>query len=209
MIRSAAKNHERVAVVVDPADYAARARRDRRRRARSRRRTRFRLARKAFAHTAAYDGAIAVVPRARSTTPEAPLADFPETLHVSRHAGARAALRREPAPEGGVLRASTARRRPVAGARRGAAGQGAVVQQPARPGRGAAPRAPSSPAPAAAIIKHNNPCGVADRRRRRGRGLPPRARDRSGVGLRRHRRREPPRRRRARRASWRRPSSSA
>ncbi len=32
MIRSAAKNHERVAVVVDPADYAARARRARRRR---------------------------------------------------------------------------------------------------------------------------------------------------------------------------------
>src|SRR5262245_7279078 len=57
MVRSAAKNHERVAVVVDPDDYgwvtealrsgglvAAQ---------------RLQLARKAFAHTAAYDGAIA------------------------------------------------------------------------------------------------------------------------------------------------------
>jgi len=81
MIRSAAKNHERVAVIVDPADYgpvlaeldadgeisAA---------------TRFRLARKAFAHTAAYDGAIASH-LGRMSTPEAPLADFPEALVIS------------------------------------------------------------------------------------------------------------------------------
>jgi phosphoribosylaminoimidazolecarboxamide formyltransferase/IMP cyclohydrolase len=58
MLRSAAKNHAGVAVVVDPADYggvleelrAAGAVSDA---------TRFALATKAFAHTAAYDGAIA------------------------------------------------------------------------------------------------------------------------------------------------------
>jgi phosphoribosylaminoimidazolecarboxamide formyltransferase/IMP cyclohydrolase len=58
MLRSAAKNHERVAVVVDPADYgdvlvelrATKAISAERRRA---------LACKAFAHTAAYDSAIA------------------------------------------------------------------------------------------------------------------------------------------------------
>jgi phosphoribosylaminoimidazolecarboxamide formyltransferase/IMP cyclohydrolase len=58
MLRSAAKNHERVAVVVDPDDYpailtelaAGGAIGDA---------TRRRLATKAFAHTAAYDGAIA------------------------------------------------------------------------------------------------------------------------------------------------------
>ena len=44
--------------------------------------TRFRLARKAFAHTAAYDGAIASH-LGKFTTPDAPPADFPETLHVS------------------------------------------------------------------------------------------------------------------------------
>lgn len=57
MLRSAAKNHRDVAVVVDPADYAAVATRiaaggtDRA--------FRFRLALKAFRHTAAYDAAIA------------------------------------------------------------------------------------------------------------------------------------------------------
>ncbi len=59
MLRSAAKNHERVAVVVDPADYdALLAEFDANDGALSAS-TRFRLARKAFAHTAAYDGAIA------------------------------------------------------------------------------------------------------------------------------------------------------
>jgi len=58
MVRSAAKNHERVAVLVDPADYD---------RVLTEIETtgvvsptlRFELCRKAFAHTAAYDGAIA------------------------------------------------------------------------------------------------------------------------------------------------------
>src|ERR1700690_10059 len=57
MIRSAAKNHERVAVIVDPADYAA-VLREIDAEGEISAATRFRLARKAFAHTAAYDGAI-------------------------------------------------------------------------------------------------------------------------------------------------------
>jgi phosphoribosylaminoimidazolecarboxamide formyltransferase/IMP cyclohydrolase len=57
MLRSAAKNHERVAVVVDPDDYewVAAALRG----AGLTAADRLRLARKAFAHTAAYDAAIA------------------------------------------------------------------------------------------------------------------------------------------------------
>jgi len=59
MLRSAAKNHERVAVVVEPDDYPAiLAELDAGDGALSLA-TRFGLARKAFAHTAAYDGAIA------------------------------------------------------------------------------------------------------------------------------------------------------
>jgi phosphoribosylaminoimidazolecarboxamide formyltransferase/IMP cyclohydrolase len=58
MLRSAAKNHERVAVVVDPADYDDVIRELRASRAISSAR-RLQLARKAFAHTAAYDAAIA------------------------------------------------------------------------------------------------------------------------------------------------------
>src|SRR5262252_7569491 len=75
MIRSAAKNHERVAVLVDPDDYAAviaelpeisHA-------------TRFRLAQKAYAHTAAYDGAIAAWLSARNAS-GAEISKFPHTL---------------------------------------------------------------------------------------------------------------------------------
>ncbi|HEY6825091.1 MAG TPA: bifunctional phosphoribosylaminoimidazolecarboxamide formyltransferase/IMP cyclohydrolase, partial [Steroidobacteraceae bacterium] len=57
MLRAAAKNYGSVAVVVDPDDYA-RVLEEVRRGAVSAA-TRFQLARKAFAHTAAYDGAIA------------------------------------------------------------------------------------------------------------------------------------------------------
>jgi phosphoribosylaminoimidazolecarboxamide formyltransferase/IMP cyclohydrolase len=58
MLRSAAKNHERVAVVVDPADYEAVIAELRATKQVSATR-RLALARKAFAHTAAYDTAIA------------------------------------------------------------------------------------------------------------------------------------------------------
>jgi phosphoribosylaminoimidazolecarboxamide formyltransferase / IMP cyclohydrolase len=57
MLRAAAKNHASVAVLVDPADYApllAELRADG-----VSEETRFNLARKVFAHTASYDGAIA------------------------------------------------------------------------------------------------------------------------------------------------------
>ena len=58
MLRSAAKNHACVAVVVDPADYA-RVLQEIRRDGAVSEATRFGLAAKVFAHTAAYDGAIA------------------------------------------------------------------------------------------------------------------------------------------------------
>jgi phosphoribosylaminoimidazolecarboxamide formyltransferase / IMP cyclohydrolase len=58
MLRSAAKNHAAVAVVVDPADYA-RVLKEIRDLGSVSDATRFGLAAKVFAHTAAYDGAIA------------------------------------------------------------------------------------------------------------------------------------------------------
>ncbi len=58
MLRAAAKNHGGVAVVVDPADYA-RVLEEIRTGGAVGDATRFELARKVFAHTAAYDGAIA------------------------------------------------------------------------------------------------------------------------------------------------------
>jgi len=58
MLRSAAKNHAAVAVVVDPADYG-KVLEELRAAGEVSAATRFALATKAFAHTAAYDGAIA------------------------------------------------------------------------------------------------------------------------------------------------------
>jgi phosphoribosylaminoimidazolecarboxamide formyltransferase/IMP cyclohydrolase len=80
MLRAAAKNWAHVGVVVDPSDYAgliaemtggARALSDA---------TRFRLASKAFAHTAAYDGAIANWLTARKADGAA--VRFPERLNL-------------------------------------------------------------------------------------------------------------------------------
>src|SRR3954470_24219474 len=158
MIRSAAKNHERVAVVVDPADYtsvlaeidAAGEISDG---------TRFRLARKAFAHTAAYDGAIASH-LGRFAAHDARPADFPETLHIS---GALArALRYGENPhqkaafyalDGAATGPSLARARVL---------QGKELSYNNLLDLDAALRICAEfSAPAATIVKHNNPCGAA------------------------------------------------
>ena len=135
MIRAAAKNHACVAVVCDPADYAPwssrprRARRDHpgrpprpgRQGVRAHRRLRRRDRRLPGRGRGARAGASR---RSRSARPS------------SRAARQVAALRREPAPAGRLLR----RRRAAAGrggwrAASQLARQGAVLQQPARPRR--------------------------------------------------------------------------
>lgn len=58
MIRSAAKNFEYVGVVVDPADYSEVGHQLKNSEGKMDRALRFKLAQKAFSHTAAYDGAI-------------------------------------------------------------------------------------------------------------------------------------------------------
>jgi phosphoribosylaminoimidazolecarboxamide formyltransferase/IMP cyclohydrolase len=78
MVRSAAKNAAHVAVVVDPADYDLVATELERAGALSAA-TRHHLMRKAFAHTAAYDAAIAEYLGARET-PDAEPAHFPATV---------------------------------------------------------------------------------------------------------------------------------
>ena len=75
-------------------------------------------------------------------------------------------------------------RAPPALARRAAARQGAVVQQPPRPRPRARLLLREFALPACVIVKHANPCGVARRGDDRG-GLRAGARLRSGVGLRR------------------------
>ena len=80
MLRAAAKNHAWVTVVVDAGDYAAVLVELRAGRAVTPA-TRFRLAVKAFEHTARYDGAIAGYLGARDGTDAPPIA-FPRTLNL-------------------------------------------------------------------------------------------------------------------------------
>lgn len=76
MVRAAAKNYAHVTVIVDPADYQP-VLAELRERGTTGSETRFRLARKAFAHTAAYDAAIAAflngVSEAAAAQPAQPL----------------------------------------------------------------------------------------------------------------------------------------
>jgi phosphoribosylaminoimidazolecarboxamide formyltransferase/IMP cyclohydrolase len=77
MVRAAAKNHDAVAVVVDPADYAAFLDELRANDGRTLLETRSRLAAKAFAHTARYDTMVSAYLLARHAVPSG---KFPSTL---------------------------------------------------------------------------------------------------------------------------------
>ncbi|MSP60047.1 MAG: bifunctional phosphoribosylaminoimidazolecarboxamide formyltransferase/IMP cyclohydrolase [Myxococcales bacterium] len=168
MIRSGAKNHERVAVVVDPADYeAVCVELDGQDGALSAA-TRFRLARKAFALTAAYDAAIANFLTA--LPPEAPRecerpqpAPFPEVLTLQWTSGTslrygenphqQAAFYRDPdgSPEGGpsVARAEILQGKELS--------YNNLVDLDA-----ALALCAEFARPAAVIVKHTNPCGAAE-----------------------------------------------
>jgi phosphoribosylaminoimidazolecarboxamide formyltransferase/IMP cyclohydrolase len=81
MVRSAAKNHAHVAVVTDPADYAAILAEMRTANGAVGETTRFKLAQKAFSHTAAYDGAISNYLTAAGT--DGTQAAFPQRLNLN------------------------------------------------------------------------------------------------------------------------------
>ncbi len=107
MVRAAAKNHESVTVVVDPADYAQRAGELDANAGATSIDTRSALAAKAFAHTARYDTMVSDYLLAREGKGAAN--PFPATLPLVFEKTPGPALRREPAPAGRVL--SRARRR--------------------------------------------------------------------------------------------------
>jgi len=160
MIRSSAKNHERVAVLVDPTDYepvleeieadgevsAA---------------TRFRLARKAFAHTAAYDGAIASH-LGRLSAPDAPLADFPDTLVISGSLSRALRYGENPHQKAAFYALDGAQTGANVSLAKAEVLQGKELSYNNLLDLDAAMRLCAEfSAPAAAVIKHNNPCGAA------------------------------------------------
>ena len=157
MLRAAAKNHAWVTVVVDTGDYAA-VLEELRAGGSVAPATRYRLAVKAFEHTARYDGAIAGYLGARDGT-DAPPAAFPRTLNLQyaksqemrygENPHQRAAFYVERADAG----ASVATSRQLQGK---ALSYNNVADTDA-----ALECVKAFEEPACVIVKHANPCGVA------------------------------------------------
>ena len=157
MLRSAAKNHERVTVVVDPADYAALVAELDAHGGATTEKTRFRLARKVFAHTAAYDGAIAAY---LTSINEAGGRDaFPEVLTIQAHRARELRYGENPHQQAAFYAVESAERPNLAAAE--------VLQGKELSYNnlldldGALGAVLEYSEPAAVIVKHSNPCGVA------------------------------------------------
>ncbi|MGH9405580.1 MAG: bifunctional phosphoribosylaminoimidazolecarboxamide formyltransferase/IMP cyclohydrolase [Terriglobia bacterium] len=154
MIRSAAKNFEDVVVVVDPADYASILGEAERSAGAISGETRARLARKAFARTAAYDAAIASELDRRegqSGLPNTLRFNFPKIrdLRYGENPHQTAALYADPAVAGhGVASAQQLHGKELS--------FNNLVDLDA-----AWQLAAEFEEPATAIIKHTNPCGAA------------------------------------------------
>jgi phosphoribosylaminoimidazolecarboxamide formyltransferase/IMP cyclohydrolase len=161
MIRSAAKNFEDVTVIVEPASYAPVLEELRKNQGSISRSTRARLSRKAFATTAAYDGAISTVLQAWASGPQSSsaAAQLPEHLHLNfqkamdlrygENPHQRAAIYLDPAARGRGLAAATQI-------------QGKELSFNNLVDLEAAWRLVNEFAePTTAIIKHTNPCGIA------------------------------------------------
>jgi phosphoribosylaminoimidazolecarboxamide formyltransferase/IMP cyclohydrolase len=157
MVRSAAKNWAHVGIVVDPADYPALLAELDAQGGALGQATRFRLAQKAFAHTAAYDGAIANWLTARG--PDGVEQGFPRSfryaaelaqpLRYGENPHQRAAFYRDERPPAGSM--ATFRQR-----------QGKELSYNNIADSDAAWECVKAfDAPACVIVKHANPCGVA------------------------------------------------
>lgn len=155
MVRAAAKNHHAVAVVTDPAHYddAVRAAEQGGFDLAARRR----LAAGAFAHTAAYDTAVATWtqqqflqdPEANFWPPYAGLGfERSESLRYGENPHQKAALYADPAAEPGIAQAEQL-------------GGKAMSYNNYVDADAALRAAYDFDEPAVAVIKHNNPCGIA------------------------------------------------
>ena len=156
LLRAAAKNHAGVGVVVDPADYA-RVLEEMRSSGGISEATRFALAKKVFAHTAAYDGAIANylssldAGRRRREYPDVLSLQFArlQDLRYGENPHQSAAFYRDERPVAGSL--ATCRQL-----------QGKELSYNNIADADAAWECVKSFAePACVIVKHANPCGVA------------------------------------------------
>jgi len=157
MVRSAAKNHAHVGIVVDPADYPALLEEMRAHGATLSSETRFALAQKAFSHTAAYDGAISnyLTARDASGAEQALPARYNwqgtklQEMRYGENPHQQAAFYRDDVPAPGTI--ATARQL-----------QGKELSYNNIADSDAAWECVQVfPDPACVIVKHANPCGVA------------------------------------------------
>ncbi len=154
MLRAAAKNHESVLVVVDPADYPQVLKELDTHDGATEAATRARLAAKAFAHTAGYDGMVAAYLASREGGGRFPATlsvvfDKLQDLRYGENPHQRAAFYRDPAARGAsVARASVLQGKDLS-FNNVADADTAIecVRQFADP--------------ACVIVKHANPCGAA------------------------------------------------
>jgi phosphoribosylaminoimidazolecarboxamide formyltransferase / IMP cyclohydrolase len=157
LVRAAAKNYQHVAVVTDPRDYEALVREMSSAHGALGAETRFRLAQKAFSHTAAYDGAISNYLTALD--PAGERTEFPAQLHLHYALVQRLRYGENPHQNAAFYRDPLA----VAGA------IGHYVQHQGKElsynniadADAAWECVKTFNGPACVIVKHANPCGVA------------------------------------------------
>jgi phosphoribosylaminoimidazolecarboxamide formyltransferase/IMP cyclohydrolase len=154
MVRAAAKNHADVTVLIDPADYGA-VLEELRRDGTTTPATRRRLASRAFAHCAAYDAGVAayvgreVAGEGGHPATFSPVYELVSPLRYGENPHQGAALYREPAPAAGSVVAARVL-------------QGRELSYNNYLDLDAAwTLAGEWDDPAAVVVKHNNPCGVA------------------------------------------------
>ena len=163
MVRSAAKNHDRVTVVSDPADYEAVLAELRAHGAVSVA-TRKRLAGKAYAHTAAYDGAISAYLSSeleRDGTTEPIPRELPPYLTLPLERVSILRYGENPHQQGAWYRERSATEGTLAAARDVGAGAKELSFNNLVDLDAALEAVREHSGAAAAVLKHTNPCGLA------------------------------------------------
>jgi phosphoribosylaminoimidazolecarboxamide formyltransferase / IMP cyclohydrolase len=157
MLRSAAKNHARVVVVCDPADYDAVLREIEGGEVSAS--TRARLAAKVFAHTAAYDGAIAGF--LSSVQDDGTREPYPQHLLVSYERAYGLRYGENPHQSGAFYRERGANQGSLALAESLGAGGKELSFNNLVDVHAALDAVRELEGPAAVVVKHTNPCGVS------------------------------------------------
>ncbi|HXN07997.1 MAG TPA: bifunctional phosphoribosylaminoimidazolecarboxamide formyltransferase/IMP cyclohydrolase [Nitrospiria bacterium] len=159
MIRSAAKNFQDVAVVVDPGDYSKLIREMKDNEVRLSRETLYELARKVFLHTSRYDGMIAGFLERRAENIDKKEEEFPVVLNLRYEKVQTLRYGENPHQKGAFYRDPSSSEVSVA---KGALLHGKEMSyNNFLDANSAFELAKEFKETAAVIVKHNNPCGVS------------------------------------------------